>query len=128
MTSFASLYINHGEGLHVGGGHHAERLDGVKNTDVPKDRRRRDVIRVHYITIWVITPEDDASTVLPDVVDSDIPGRVAPPCDGDGTVSVHGGFLAAQNACGVRARLDFDAMLHVNHQLCASTRECVDAL
>jgi len=104
MASYAFLYVNHGEDLHVGGEHNAERLDGGKNTHVPNDRRRRDVIRVHYIMIitQALAPEDDASTVLPEVVDGDIPGRVALPCDLDGTVRLNGGFLAAQNGCRIR--------------------------
>lgn len=131
MASYAFLYVNHGEGLHVGGEHNPERLDGVKNTDVPNDRRRRDVIRVHYIiklNTQALAPEDDASTVLPQVVDGDIPGRVVLPCDRDGTVRVNGGFLAAQNGCRIRVRLDLDAMLHVNRQLCASSKECIHSL
>ena len=104
MASYAFLYVNHGEDLHVGGEHDAERLDGGKNTHVPNDRRRRDVIRVHYIMIitQALAPEDDASTVLPEVVDGDISGRVALPCDLDGTVRLNGGFLAAQNGCRIR--------------------------
>ena len=121
MASYAFLYLNHGEGLHVGGEHNAERLDGGKNTDVPNDRRRRDVIRVHYIIIIINTqalaPEDNASTVLPQVVDGDIPSRVVLPCDRDGTVRVNGGFLAAQNGCRIHVRLDPKAILHVNRQL-----------
>ena len=133
MASYAFLYVNHGEGLHVGGEHNAERLDGDKNTDVPNDRWRRDVIRVHYIVITIINtqalaPEDNASTVLPQVVDGDIPGRVVLPCDRDGTVRVHSGFLAAQNGCRICVRLDLNAMLHVNRQLCASTREYIHSL
>jgi len=130
MASYASVYVNHGEGLHVGGEHNAERLDGGKNTFVPNDRRRRDVIRVHYIIIitLALAPEDDVSTVLPEVVDGNIPGRVVLPCDRDGTVRVNGGFLAAENGCRIRLRFDFDAMLHVDRQLCASTRECIHSL
>ena len=126
MASYAFLYVNHGEGLHVGGEHNAERLDGDKNTDVPNDRWRRDVIWIHCIVITIINtqalaPEDDASTVLPQVVDGDISVRVVLPCDRDGTVRVHGGFLAAQNGCRICVRLDLDAMLP-----CQSSVVCIN--
>ena len=71
-----------------------------------------------------VAPEDDASTVLPLVLDGDILGRVTLPSDLDGTVLVNDGFLAAQNGCLICARLDFDTGLHVNRQLCALNREC----
>ena len=66
--------------------------------------------------------EVDVSTVLPVVEGDNIPGRVALHCDLDGTVFFEFDYLAAQNGCLIRVRLDFDAGLHANCQLCASTR------
>jgi len=66
--------------------------------------------------------DDDMSTVLPVVEGGNIPGRVALPCDLDGTVGFKLGLLAAQDAWLLRARLDFETGLHANRQLCALTR------
>jgi len=77
----------------------------------------------HAVHVHRRAREDDASTVLPVVDGGNIPGRNALPCDNDGTISLKVGCLAAQDACLIRSRLDFEARLHANRQLCASTRE-----
>ena len=79
----------------------------------------------YFLAVQVhrLAREDDASTVLPAVDGGNAPGRNALPRDNDGTVSLKVGCLAAQDGCLVRARLDFEARLHANRQLRASTRE-----
>jgi len=133
MAKYAFIYTNvdHGVSLHPGirGEQNGERLDGGINADIPNDTLCRHVIAIHYIVIFAkAAPEDDLSTRLPFVDDGEIPGTVVLPCDRDGTILVNGSFLAVPNDCCICGRLDFEAMLHANRQLCASTREYIYSL
>ena len=112
-------YINHGFGLGVRDNQNGEGCDGGKNTFVPYDTRSRDVMGGDYFCasqVNSLSSDDNASTVLPAVEGGNIPGRVALASDIDGTVNFELGPLSAQDACYLRARLDFETGLHANCQ------------
>ena len=93
-------YVNHGLSLGVGDEQNGEGYDGGKNTCLPYDTLSGDVMGDGYILAVHNrrAREDEVSSVLPQVEDGNIPGRVTLPFDMDGTIRFNGGCLAAQDA------------------------------